>query len=242
MDSARAGDAGLLTSTSPAVKPNPKPLQELAVQPSESRAPSAVIGDTPRKYARDVRAVGQIGALPTLLAVLCETTGMRFAAVARVTEHTWTACAVRDEIDFGLKVGGQLADESTLCIESKRALTPIVIEHASHDPQYREHHTPRAYNIESYISVPIVLASGRYFRQSVSDRIPPGEGLRSREIIGMFTQFAALIAMQLDSEMAREREQKCVAGRAHRGDLRDQFIAISGPRFTQPAAGHLRHQ
>jgi hypothetical protein len=37
-------------------------------------------------------AVGRIEAIPTLLQVLCESTGMRFAAVARVTENTWIAC------------------------------------------------------------------------------------------------------------------------------------------------------
>jgi hypothetical protein len=30
---------------------------------------------------------------------------MRFAAVARVAQDRWTACAVRDEIDFGLNTG-----------------------------------------------------------------------------------------------------------------------------------------
>ena len=38
--------------------------------------------------AKAVAAVGRIDAVPTLLAVLCETTGMRFAVVARVTDTT----------------------------------------------------------------------------------------------------------------------------------------------------------
>jgi len=69
-------------------------------------------------------AVSRLQAVPTLLEVLCETTGMRFAAVARVTEHTWTACVVKDDIQFGLKPGGQLDLESTLCIESKGPMSP----------------------------------------------------------------------------------------------------------------------
>ena len=54
-----------------------------------------------------VTAISQIAAVPTILEVVCRTTGMGFAAVARVTEDQWIACAVRDEIDFGLKPGGE---------------------------------------------------------------------------------------------------------------------------------------
>jgi len=50
-----------------------------------------------------------------------------------------------------------------LCIEAKRSRSAIVIEHASQDPRYRNHHTPRIYKIESYVSVTIVLSDGRYF-------------------------------------------------------------------------------
>ncbi len=56
--------------------------------------------DTPEEIARDVHAISQIEAVPTLLEVLCETTGMRFAAVARVTENTWTACVVKGRHQF----------------------------------------------------------------------------------------------------------------------------------------------
>ena len=74
-------------------------------------APTPVIvpGDSSDEIARDVASIGRIEALPTILEVLCELTGMRFAAVARVTESTWTACAVKDAISFGLPVGGSIA-------------------------------------------------------------------------------------------------------------------------------------
>ncbi len=50
----------------------------------------------------------------------------------------------------------------------------------------------------------------------------------------MFTQFAALIYMQLDSEMAREREQNALRDARTAGDLRDQFIAILGHDLRNP--------
>ena len=52
-------------------------------------------------FQGDLAAVAQIDAVPTILEVVCRTTGMGFAAVARVTEDRWIACAVRDEISSG---------------------------------------------------------------------------------------------------------------------------------------------
>ena len=70
---------------------------------------------------KDVEAIGRLPAVPTLLRVLCDTTGMGFAAVARVTDSSWTACAVQDDIAFGLAPGGQLDLASTLCKEVREA-------------------------------------------------------------------------------------------------------------------------
>ncbi len=63
----------------------------------------------------DVAAIAGIDAVPTILEVVCRTTGMGFAAVARVTEDRWVACAVRDEIRFGLRPGGELRVATTIC-------------------------------------------------------------------------------------------------------------------------------
>src|SRR5882762_9522403 len=106
------------------------------------------MGDNPEEIGHDIAAVRRIDVIPTLLQVLCESSGMRFAVVARVTANTWTACAVQDDIQFGLKPGDQLPVDTTLCIESLTAQAPIVIEHASLDPRYRAHPTPKLYHLE----------------------------------------------------------------------------------------------
>jgi len=204
-----------------------------AQPPQELSVLAATPGDTADEIARDALAVSRIEAIPTLLDVLCETTGMRFAAVARVTEKTWTACAVKDDINFGIKVGGQLAIESTLCLESKRALAPIVIDHASIDLRYRDHHTPLTYNIESYVSVPIVLATGRYFGNLCAIDPAPAK-VSDPKVIGMFQRFARLIAMQLDHEMTRQREQNALRDERAASELREQFIAILGHDLRNP--------
>jgi hypothetical protein len=69
----------------------------------------------------DVESVSRIEAVPTILEVVCRTTGMRFAAVTRVTEERWIACSVLDEIDFGLGPGGELKVETTICHEIRQS-------------------------------------------------------------------------------------------------------------------------
>jgi len=134
--------------------------------------------------------------------VVCQITGMGFAAVARVTDNTWTACAVQDDVEFGLKPGGQLDVQTTPCIESRAARAPVVIDHASQDPVYCNHHTPRLYKIESYISVPIVLQSGEYFGNLCAIDPRPAR-VSDPKIVSMFTLFAELISLQLQSEGKR---------------------------------------
>ena len=48
-------------------------------------------------FQADIDAVNHIDAVPTILEVVCRTTGMGFAAVARVTEDRWIACSVRPD-------------------------------------------------------------------------------------------------------------------------------------------------
>jgi GAF domain-containing protein len=109
-----------------------------------------------------VEAIQRIDAVPSILEVACRVTGLRFAAIARVTEERWTACAVRDEIDFGLAPGGELEIATTLCDEIRKSGDGVVIDHVAEDPAYRTHHTPATYGFQSYISMPIVRADGAF--------------------------------------------------------------------------------
>jgi signal transduction histidine kinase len=158
---------------------------------------------------------------------------MGFAAVARVTDETWVACAVADDIHFGLKPGGQLDVRTTLCIESRAARAPVVIDCASTDPRYNSHHTPKLYNIESYVSVPIVLASGRYFGNLCAIDPKPANVSEPR-IVSMFKHFADIIALQLESELIREEEHAALLDERASSELREQFIAILGHDLRNP--------
>jgi hypothetical protein len=59
-------------------------------------------------FSADIAAVQRTEAVSRILEVVCRTTGMGFGAVARVTEQRRIACAVRDEIQFGLQPGSEL--------------------------------------------------------------------------------------------------------------------------------------
>jgi signal transduction histidine kinase len=214
-------------------------------QAEESTLPDG-LGQQPEGIAGDIQAIRDIEAVPTLLDVLCEITGMRFAAVARVTDDSWTLLASKDNINFGLPIGGQLPIRTTLCYESKQCRAPIAFSHASVDPQFKDHHTPRIYNIESYISVPIVLGDGRYFGNLCAIDPAPAD-VTSDKILGMFTKFAALIASALDRQAAHELDTAALSAERSHSELREQFIAILGHDLRNPlqavvAAGDLIHR
>jgi hypothetical protein len=182
---------------------------------------------------RDIASIGRIEAVPTILDVLCELTGMRFAAVARVMENSWTACAIKDSISFGLPVGGQLPVETTLCLESKRLNEPIAIDNASTDAKYCNHHTPRLYKIESYVSVPIVLSSDKYFGNLCAIDPAPAQ-VNNPKVIRIFIQFASLIADALHNQEVRERDLAILLDERATSQLREQFIAILGHDLRNP--------
>jgi signal transduction histidine kinase len=153
---------------------------------------------------KDMEAVRQIPIVPSMLEVICQTTGMGFAAIARVTNDRWLACSVRDEVQFGLKEGGELKIETTLCNEVRDRQLPIVIEHVDEDPNFKNHHTPKIYGLQSYISVPIILKDGTFFGTLCAMDSKPAK-VNSSKVLGIFTMFAELLAFHLQSLELLER-------------------------------------
>src|ERR1700685_2008976 len=113
-------------------------------------------------FADDLAAIGKIDAIPLILEVACHSTGLRFATVARVTPDRWIACAVRDEIAFGLQAGGELPVNTTICDEVRASGQIVVIESVAEDKLFCGHPTPKLYGFQSYISVPINLPDGEF--------------------------------------------------------------------------------
>jgi signal transduction histidine kinase len=183
----------------------------------------------------DISAVSQIDAVASILEVICRTTGMGFAAVARVTPDRWVACAVRDEIAFGLLPGGELDVKTTICDEIRDSGRPVIIDHVAEDEQFRGHHTPRMYGLQSYISMPIVLPNGAFFGTLCAIDPRPAR-LNRPEVIGMFKNFAQLIAFHLDAREGAARQDAALADARKAAELREQFVAILAHDLRNPLA------
>ncbi|MFD1186002.1 sensor histidine kinase [Pontibacter rugosus] len=161
----------------------------------------------PDELLKDLEAVRKIPVVPTMLDVICQTTGMGFAAVARVTQDRWLACSVRDQVQFGLQEGDELKLETTICNEIRDHREPVVIDNVSEDPCYKHHHTPATYGLQSYISVPIILRNGEFFGTLCAIDAKPAQ-VNNTKVIGMFTMFADLLAFHLQSQELLERVQQ----------------------------------
>ena len=145
---------------------------------------------------KDVESVNQIPGVYKLLEVICRITGMGFAAIARVTEDRWVACAVHDEIAFGLKAGGELKVETTICNEIRSHGQAVIIDHVAEDCVFAWHPTPIMYGFQSYISLPINRPDGSFFGTLCAIDPKPAK-LNNPGVIGMFRLFAELLSIYL---------------------------------------------
>ena len=186
-------------------------------------------------FDRDLAAVRQISAIPTILDVIRRLTDMRFVAVARVTKERWIACATRDDLGFGLAPGGELAVETTICHEIFQSGAAVIIGDVSHDPLYAAHPTPAMYGFKSYISMPIVLPDGSFFG-TLCAIDPKPANLNRPEILGTFKMFAELIGFHLDMHRQLDRAEAELASAKEAGDARERFVAVLGHDLRNPLA------
>ena len=184
--------------------------------------------------AEDVETIGRIDVVPMLLEVVCRTTGMGFAAIARVTEDRWVACAVRDEIAFGLTPGGELDVETTICHEIRQSGQAVVIDHVAEDAVFRGHPTPARYGFQSYISQPI-FRDGQFFGTLCAIDPKPAR-LRTPAVMGMFKLFAELIAQHMETQDRLARSEAALLSERQAAKLREQFIAVLGHDLRNPLA------
>lgn len=186
-------------------------------------------------FQADLDDIARIPAVASILDVVCAVTGMGFAAVSRVTTERWIACGVRDAINFGLRPGGELQVQSTLCYQLREAHELVLVENVAEDPIYHCHPTPALYGFQSHISVPILLPGGTFFG-TLCAVDPKPRRLNTPEIIGMFRLFAELIGFHLDALRRIEASEAHAAELRRDGALREQFIAVLGHDLRNPLA------
>jgi signal transduction histidine kinase len=173
-------------------------------------------------FQDDIDDVQQIPIITNLLDVICQTTGMGFTAIARVTEDRWITCSVRDDIGFGLKPGDELEIKTTICNEIRQNEMAVTIDHVDMDPQFYDHHTPIQYGFQSYISVPIIRKDGTFFG-TLCAIDPEPNIVSSPATTGMFSLFADLISFHLNIvENLKKNNLELIEGKAFNERLENQ--------------------
>jgi signal transduction histidine kinase len=190
----------------------------------------------------EVDAIQQIGAVPKILDVVGRMTGMGFVAIARVTSRQWVCCAVRDNINFGLREGGELKVETTICNEIRQHGKTVVINDVQSDGAFCNHPTPAMYGFRSYISAPIILSNGTIWG-TLCAIDPQPRDLSKPEILGSFQLLGELIAAQLEFNQRLEQSQADLRvsqadllDERKTAELREQFIGVLGHDLRNPLA------
>jgi signal transduction histidine kinase len=182
--------------------------------------------------APDVAAIGRIAIVQTALEILRRTTGLRMALVARVTDDSWTACAVLDDAEWGLTVGLELDVTTTYCRTVSIANAPILISHASADPIYRHHPAVHHYKIESYIAVPLRRRNGDAF--GVLCALDPNPSELSPEHLDTMRLLASLISHELEAEETQRRLEDDLAAAHEAARTRERVVGVLSHDLRTP--------
>ena len=136
-----------------------------------------------------------------MLRRICDTTGMGFSAVARVTEQQWIACLVEDRIGFGLDPGDELKIRETICDEIRDSGEAVVFDDASDDIKWSRHPVPVIYGFKSYCSFPVYLDDGSFFG-TLCAIDPAPRRVTDEAIVEMFSDYARTVGKILSEAAA----------------------------------------
>lgn len=184
-------------------------------------------------FRDDLRAIAGNASIPTMLETVCMATGLRFAAIARVTDARWITCSVADHLGFGLLPGSELVVETTLCHEVRQADVEIVFNDARAPGPYKGHPTAQMYGFRSYLSIPIHWPDGRFFG-TLCALDPNPQTLDDPRVLAMTRMFARMIGetLQLDTRLQNAEEE--LAQEREIADVQEQFMAILAHDLRNP--------
>lgn len=181
----------------------------------------------------DIENITQIDAIPCILNVICRTTGMKFSAIARVTDEKWITCISQDENNFGLKTGDELVLETTFCNQIRQDNKPVIIEHVDESEKFSNHPIPAEYGFQSYISFPIYRKDGRFFGTLCAIDLEPAK-LDNQETKELFALYTQLISFHLDAIEELKEVSSSLKEERQIAELRETFIAILGHDLRNP--------
>ena len=137
-----------------------------------------------------------------LLREVCYITKMGFAAVARVTAERWIACQLEDHIGFGLRPGGELKVQETICDEIRQCGRAVIIDEVSADPEWSAHPVPKQYGFQSYVSIPVVLSDGSFYG-TLCAIDPEPRMLSAGTVVEVMEAFANRVAAIISSHLPK---------------------------------------
>jgi signal transduction histidine kinase len=191
----------------------------------------------PGSVSLHVKEIQSIAAVPRMLETMATMTGLRFVCIAHVTATSWTTCAVHDQLGYGLQPGDPLDVTTTLCEEVRATRQPVVID-SVRESDYRDHHTPRIYGFQSYVSIPVFRPDGMYFG-TLCGLDPEPRRLSDGATIPALTLFAELVSRQLESERSLQETRTALLSERETAELREQFIAVLGHDLRTPLSAIL---
>jgi signal transduction histidine kinase len=180
----------------------------------------------------DLATFSRLESIETILNLLCKTTGLRLAVVARVTSETWTACAVLDNLNFGLKTGQNLDLADTYCNTVRCLDGPIVISHASAHSEWKNHPGFTVFGVESYIAVPLRRRDQSFFGVLCALDTRPTK--LSEDYLDIFYLLANLVAFEMEAEERGEHQNRELEMAREATRVRDQFVGILGHDLRNP--------
>ena len=188
--------------------------------------------------AADVKAVQSIGAVPRMLRVIAETTGVRWTAVSRVTADHVLLCAIHDGLGLGFVPGDALPIADTLCDQVRRHEQAIVIDNVNTDPAYASHRVPRLFGFQSYFSIPVYRADGVFFGTLCGLDSAPA-ALSGAAVLDTLHLYAELLSSQIDTRLRLSDAEEALDAERQTAELREQFIAVLGHDLRTPLSAML---
>jgi signal transduction histidine kinase len=187
-------------------------------------------------YEGPLPPVASMTAIPVILRLVREATGLRFAAVARVTATRWVAYAVDDAAHLELRPGDERPVDETLCSEVRRRRQSLAYGEAI-DPFAQGRYEPQdaldLEHLKSHISVPIITSSG-LFVGTLCGLDPEPVAVDNGSVIETLELFAQLIASHLEIHSQLEDSRSELGVSEETGRLREEFVAVLGHDLRTP--------
>lgn len=187
-------------------------------------------------FAIDIASIRQMESIPLILRMVKAITGLRFAAVARVTESRWIACAVDDDIGLELDVGSERVSAQTLCDQVRQMRRSLVYGKGFYELTQSDYPVSAPGDIpsaHSHISIPIITADGQFFG-TLCALDTASVVLNEQSVVNTLELFAQLIASNLDLHDRLQRSESQLGESVELGRLREQFVAVLSHDLRTP--------